>query len=71
MKKKNRREDLNIDFQNETRQKYQELEERFKNNLKEQVVPILKSNVNKNIQKIMLLKYVIYLVQVLILLIIY
>ena len=50
MKKKNRSEDLNIDFPNETRQKYQELEERF-NNLKEQVVPILKSNANKNITK--------------------
>ena len=52
LKKKNRSEDLNIDFPgfNENKQKYEELEERF-NNLKEQVVPILKSNANKNITK--------------------
>ena len=52
LKKKTRSEDLNIDFPgtNETKQKYEELEERF-NNLKEQVVPILKSNANKNITK--------------------
>jgi chromosome segregation ATPase len=52
VKKKNRSEDLNIDFpgSNETKQKYEELEQRF-NNLKEQVVPILKSNANKNITK--------------------
>ena len=52
VKKKNRSEDLNIDFPgtNETKQKYEELEERF-NNLKEQVVPILTLNVNKNITK--------------------
>ena len=45
IKKRNRSEDINIDFpvNDETKKKYEELEERF-NNLKEQVVPILKSN---------------------------
>ena len=45
IKKRNRSEDINIDFSvnSETKKKYAELEERF-NNLKEQVVPILKSN---------------------------
>ena len=52
IKKRNRSEDLNIDFpgNNETKKKYQELEERF-NDLKEQVVPILKSNANINVTK--------------------
>ena len=52
VKKKNRSEDLNIDFpgNSETKKKYEELAERF-NNLKEQVVPILKSNANKNLNK--------------------
>lgn len=52
VKKKNRSEDLNIDFpgNNETKKKYEELEERF-NKLKEQVVPLLKSNANPNVTK--------------------
>ena len=52
VKKKNRSEDLNIDFPgaNETKKKYEELEDRF-NKLKEQVVPLLKSNANPNVTK--------------------
>jgi hypothetical protein len=52
VKKKNRSEDLNIDFpgNNETKKKYEELEDRF-NKLKEQVVPLLKSNANPNVTK--------------------
>ena len=49
VKKRNRSEDLDIDFvgNSETKKKYQELEERF-NSLKEQVIPMLKSNANTN-----------------------
>ena len=52
VKKKNRSEDLNIDFPgtNETKKKYEELEDRF-NKLKEQVVPLLKSNANPHVTK--------------------
>ena len=52
IKKRNRSEDLSIDFpgNNETKKKFEELEERF-NNLKEQVVPMLKSNGNINLTK--------------------
>ena len=52
VKKRNRSEDLDIDFvgNSETKKKYQELEERF-NSLKEQVIPMLKSNANTNMTK--------------------
>ena len=50
VKRKNRSEDLNIDFPGlkENQQKYEELEERF-NKLKEQVIPMLKENSKNNI----------------------
>ena len=49
VKRKNRSEDLNIDFPGlkENQQKYEELEERF-NKLKEQVIPLLKENSKNN-----------------------
>ena len=49
VKRKNRSEDLNIDFPGfkENQQKYEELEERF-NKLKEQVIPMLKDNSKNN-----------------------
>ena len=52
IKKRNRSQDLTIDLpgNNETKKKYEELEERF-NNLKEQVIPLLKSSGNINVTK--------------------
>jgi hypothetical protein len=49
VRRKNRSEDFDIDYPgfNENQKKYQELENRF-NNLKEQVIPILKENGGNN-----------------------